>query len=425
MENEITCQHCGAHLFDGPVFEKDQFSCVRCHILEDEREREFSIVESDEVMTYSGEGYAVAEKESSSRSLLYVRGLESRREGERWVEVLQDRLTRALSLTLNTGDKEVPLIICGRSTAECERIFSALDNSVLQPYIGNHDILPLWELEPSAYSRRLIDYSDWAIPRIRHANPIRFEEKTFGLVVRGDDFRPDDSRIQFDPIIEALQEEAGERADLDAVGTLSEARDVGKNLFPTASKVIPQIERALVEYLRKNPEHLNPRSRRTIAGNQNGQNFEDYFEQMAQDSGLEVVDGPETLWAFIDVNPSNARWEFDYEALCEAVPSALEAIFDGHSKHTPPAGIPDFFVYGEQADVEAFLSGLDDEDVTLSHQGAYVEVKYTDSKSGRAHIPNSQRELIPQLTEAGADVFFFKGTPEDEELRRSWLKPRN
>lgn len=219
VENEITCQHCGTHLFDGPVFEKDQFSCVRCHIQEDGREREFSVVEADEVMTYSGEGYAVVEKGSSGRSLLYIRGLESRREGERWVE-----------------------IICGRSTAECERIFAALDKSVLRPYIGNHDILPLWELEPSAYSRRLIDYSDWAIPRIRHASLIRFEEETFGLVIRGDDFRSFGRRIQFDPIIEALQEEAGERADLDTVGTLSEARDVGKSLFPTASKVIPQIE---------------------------------------------------------------------------------------------------------------------------------------------------------------------------------------
>lgn len=79
---------------------REQFLCVHSLVQNGGRERELSIIKVDEEKTHSGASYAVAETGISDRSVEYIRGLESRSDGETWTEILQESLSTALCLTL-------------------------------------------------------------------------------------------------------------------------------------------------------------------------------------------------------------------------------------------------------------------------------------------------------------------------------------
>jgi hypothetical protein len=414
------CEGCREHIEPHDGRFQPVNLCVRCYLDDESVEREVTVEFDEHFEEYRLEttiDHPQKVLRWSSSSLSFP----DRAVAESWATAMGSQLTRALWLRFDVDREQMVVVVCCRTTEECERVVDLLQETPLGPLM-DHELLPLAALVDRGIERRVaIELADWGLATRNRSHRVRFDDDTFGVTLRFD------PNSRFEPLLVALEEELEARVDFDTIDTVAKAEAADGGHFGIAARVVPALDRAVSSYVRRNLDVLSEQSRRIVLANRRGQSFEDSFEQRVADAGVEFVRSVLTLKAFDETVHVNADYrDWDYPALCEAVPDALESLFDGHTTNTPPTGLPDYFVYGEQGDVEAFLSGLgdDEETVSLSHAGAFVEVKHTTSKDGRVHINDNQRNFIPKLTDAGADVFFYKGTLDGTELRRSWLTAR-
>ncbi|WP_458210246.1 hypothetical protein [Haladaptatus sp. NG-SE-30] len=182
-------------------------------------------------------------------------------------------------------------------------------------------------------------------------------------------------------------------ADLEEIETLGDATAAVDEWFPIASSF--GLSPPARDYFRDNPYLLGKQSRKMIQNNANGEDFERLFSNLTSDAGLDTCRG-------------HSWWRLP------------EPVQDDLDEFRGQAGMPDYFVWGEQRELSEFIRGLGlDEFEEPRHEiGVFVEVKFTSWDPTREFYTDNQKEVFPQLQANGFDVLVFKGTEEEHWLER-------
>jgi hypothetical protein len=330
---------------------------------------------------------------------------------------------------VNVGDGDDKLGFFASSEEEAAFALEQLKESSLAPWLHETEWQTLANLEEDLGWFTCLRHAIWKYGDQSASYGRRLSNRWFGdSLVRVDTTTL--SEDCHDEIVSTLTERLIDQTDFSEIETIGEARTLGREEYQTEQKVFPQLGYALESYVREHDEVLSERSRMTKRNNRKGDEFEAFFRELVKKTSLEIVRGRRTgMWLSYlhrkEQGDEPPDWSDRYtrqvtekaQMLSEELRLVLNGVQGG-------IGLPDYFVYGEPNDIGEFLSKFSDDPVEVSNPYAYVEVKYTES--GRPHVPNNQREVIPQLTEeADTDVFFFIGNKKEHHIRRSWLSSRN
>ncbi len=213
----------------------------------------------------------------------------------------------------------------------------------------------------------------------------------------------------------------------DSVETLGDIRTATSEWMPVTAHVFPRITQRLQDYARDNMHVLSPRSRAGIKANQAGQEFESTFRNLCEQYNLSCWSASKLFsvrWQLHHARKGQPEY-LDRESYEERL-AQLEAEYakppdrakEIANEVADSSGFPDFLVWGDADDltrfVEEYSDGLRREDSVL-----IVEVKYTTDPDDTAYFTDDQKERIPEIREVGADVYIFRGTPEEYWLKRA------
>ncbi|SFL64059.1 hypothetical protein SAMN04487950_4459 [Halogranum rubrum] len=417
------CEECEREV-DAQTSTFEQFPyCIECFIKHREPIRQFSIDTAEDPDRYSVnmeyDGPLGSWQNSSTFDTLEE------------AEAHRDKRQRLLSWVLLLELTEDQFIVClSTSKGDAEIVTTSLLDSALGEWIENTELFPLWNLREQGFSWLFcIRLALWRTGFSRlGTQTVSIDDALVKIDSRA--YISEELRIEIE---DELKERAIGSVDFNEIETLQDAKQAGSDLYQTESKVFHTLSYVVEKYARNNREVLSPVSLRMASNNVKGREFESFFADLTTEKDISVDRGRQTYFWVTRFERLKER-EQNYpdtvsdqdrrraESKVNQLPSLCQEVLSDLPR---ASGLPDFYLHGPKDVLETYISKHHNAgSVKIENPSVYVEVKYTETSPRKPHITDNQREVIPKLTEAGIDVFFFIGEPEQFHFERSSLSPR-
>ena len=391
----IDCICCGETIAGSTQTIESLPYCISCFVELDVKIREIDV---EQIQDATNAKYSVIERSDGPLGQWEThRGRhETRRQAEKQQETLQQKVSYIMWMRFAEDNYA---LFGSPKKVDVQQLQEEFLNSNLQDWILESEITSTAKLRNKGFSwLAVIRIAIW-----------KYGNGDAPLIGDSYYFRPSvitDSLA--DRILDDLRDHIFERVDLKEINTLSEARKYNGEMYELERLVFPQASNILPSYFRENKHLLGKRSRQSIENNKKGDDFENYFRNICIEYGVDVNRGRSI---FFRRNHQNTEHNLSAE------------VEDAFTELDRPSGLPDYYIYGKnRSELQSFLCdhGMDD-DIKISGPCAFVEVKYSGQDTGSVYLTDRQRKVIPKLTDAGIDVFFFIGTPENWTFKRSWI----